>query len=65
MYDHFGLALGGEAEARMRSYLEANPKDGQGAHRYALQDSGLDPAAERRRYAAYQEYFRVPDEPVS
>jgi hypothetical protein len=65
MYDHFGLAFTAGAEARMRSYLDANPKDGKGGHRYALRDSGLDPAAERRRYAAYQEYFRVPDESVS
>jgi Sulfotransferase family len=62
LYEHFGLALSGEAEARMARYLAANPKDGQGTHRYALGEAGLDAAGERRRYAAYQEHFRVPDE---
>jgi hypothetical protein len=63
IYEHFGLALSGEAEARMARYLASNPKDGQGTHRYTLADAGLDPASERRRYAAYQDHFRVPDEP--
>ena len=62
IYDHFGLGLSSEAEARMSRYLAANPKDGQGAHRYALGQAGLDAATERKRYAAYQEHFRVPDE---
>ena len=56
--------LSAEAEARMQRYLAANPKDGKGAHRYALADAGLEPAAERRRFADYQEYFRVQEEPV-
>jgi len=64
LYAHFGLALSEEAEARMERYLAAHPKDGQGAHRYALAEAGLDAATERRRYAAYQEHFRVADEGV-
>ena len=48
----------------MERYLAANPKDGQGAHRYALAEAGLDAATERKRYAAYQEHFRVADEPL-
>ena len=62
LYAHFGLALSEEAEARMARYLAAHPKDGQGAHRYALAEAGLDAATERKRYAAYQEHFRVADE---
>jgi hypothetical protein len=64
IYAHFGLAFSAEAEARMSRYLAANPKDGKGAHRYALGEAGLDAATERKRYAAYQEHFRVPDEPL-
>jgi hypothetical protein len=64
MYDHFGMELSAEAEARMQRYLAANPKDGKGAHRYVLKDAGLEPAAERKRFADYQEYFRVQEEPV-
>ena len=48
----------------MRRFLAANPKDKHGAHRYALADAGLDPAAERTRFAAYQERFRIHEEPV-
>jgi hypothetical protein len=64
MYEHFGMALTDEAAGRMRAYLASNPKDGKGAHRYALSDAGLSPASERKRFADYQEYFRVREEPV-
>jgi hypothetical protein len=64
MYEHFGMTLSADAEARMQRYVAANPKDGKGAHRYRLSDAGLDPAAERKRFADYQEHFRVREEPV-
>jgi hypothetical protein len=64
LYDHFGFALSADAELRMGRYLAAHGKDAVGAHRYRLADAGLDPAVERRRYRDYQEYFRVPEEPV-
>ena len=62
IYVHFGRALSAEAEARMRRFLAANPRDKHGTHRYALADAGLDTAAERARYAAYQQRFAVPSE---
>jgi hypothetical protein len=62
IYERFGLALSPEAEARMRRFLAANPKDKHGAHRYELGFAGLDRAHERRRYAAYQERFAIPSE---
>ena len=49
-------------EARMRAYLAANPKDKGGGHRYEFGVAGLDPAAERRRFAAYSERFAIPVE---
>lgn len=64
IYAHFGLVLEPEAETRMRAFLAANPRDKHGAHRYALAQSGLDAAVERRRYAAYQERFAVQPEPI-
>jgi hypothetical protein len=63
IYIHFGLELSSEAEARMQRFLAANPKDKHGAHRYTLAQAGLDPAVERRRYAAYQERYRIASEP--
>ncbi len=44
------------------SYLAARPKDARGAHRYSLADTGLDPEAERARFARYQAQYGVPDE---
>jgi hypothetical protein len=64
IYEHFGLALGADAEARMRRFLAANAHDKHGAHRYTLAPSGLDAAVERRRYAAYQHRFGVASERV-
>ncbi len=64
IYAHFGLELGAEAEARMRRFLAANPKDKHGAHRYALADAGLDPVKERARYREYQERYRIESEPA-
>jgi hypothetical protein len=64
IYEHFGWPFSAEAEARMRRFLAANPKDKHGAHRYTLAAGGLDRATERRRYAAYQERFAVVSEPV-
>jgi hypothetical protein len=65
IYAHFGRTLGGDAEARMRRFLAANPKDKHGAHRYTLAGAGLDVESERRRYAAYQERFAIPSERVA
>jgi hypothetical protein len=62
IYDHFDMQLTGEAEARMRAFLAANPADKHGAHRYTLADAGLDAAEERRRYASYQERFGIAGE---
>jgi hypothetical protein len=64
IYRHFGLELSAAAEARMRRYLAAHPKDAHGAHRYRLADAGLDAEAERRRYADYVGHFRVAEEPA-
>ena len=62
IYTHFGMQLSADAEARMRRFLSANPRDKHGAHRYTLADASLDAATERRRYAAYQQRFGIADE---
>lgn len=62
LYEHFGWTLSVETESRMRAYLAANPKDKAGGHRYEFGIAGLDPAAERRRFAAYSERFAIPVE---
>jgi hypothetical protein len=65
IYAHFDMALSAEAERRMRRFLADNPKDKHGAHRYDLAAAGLEPAVERRRYAAYQARFGIAPEPGS
>jgi hypothetical protein len=64
LYAHFGLALGAEAESRMRRFLADDPRDKHGAHHYTLAAAGLDPGLERRRYSAYQAHFAIASEPV-
>jgi hypothetical protein len=64
IYTHFGLVLSADAEARMRRFLAANPRDKHGVHRYTLAAAGLDARVERPRYAAYQARFGIPSEPV-
>lgn len=65
IYAHFDLEMTAEAESRMRCFLAANPKDKHGAHRYALADSGLDPATERARYREYQARYAIEPESTS
>jgi hypothetical protein len=57
LYAWQGRTLTDEAEAAMRRFLEANPKDKHGAHRYSLTAFGLDAEREARRFAAYRERF--------
>jgi hypothetical protein len=65
IYDWAGWPFTADAETRMRRFLAANRADKHGRHRYALADAGLDPAAERRRYAAYQAAHDVASEPLA
>jgi len=62
VYAHFGLTLGAEAESRMRAYLAAKPKDRHGAHAWRLEDTGIDVASARERFARYRERFGIPSE---
>lgn len=64
IYEHFGLELTADAEARMRRFLADNARDKHGRHRYSLRAAGLDVPTERRRYARYQERFGIPSEAI-
>jgi len=63
IYDHFGMELRSEAEARMRRFLAENPRDKHGRHRYSLDFAGLDADRLRPSFADYQRRFEVPSEP--
>ena len=60
IYRHFNLALSADVEARMRTYLAANPKDRSGQHVYSLAEFGLDAQIERARYRAYWDRWSHP-----
>lgn len=62
IYDHFGLALSGEAADAMRAFLAANPQGKHGVHRYRPEEYGLDPARERERFARDTERFGIEPE---
>jgi len=63
IYDHFGMELRPEAEARMRRFLAENPRDKHGTHRYSLAFAGLDADRLRPSFADYQRRFEVAWEP--
>jgi hypothetical protein len=63
-YDQLGLRFTAEAEARMRSFLDAQPAHEHGGHHYTFAQTGLDEKALRERTSRYQDYFGVPNEPL-
>ncbi len=65
IYTHFGMDYTAEAERRMRAFLAQNAADKHGRHSYDLSLGGLDEATERKRFAAYQERFAIPSEPMA
>jgi hypothetical protein len=62
LYDHLGMQLTPEAERAMRDYLAAHPQGEHGTHSYSFADLDLDAAAERAKFARYQQRFAVPSE---
>lgn len=52
----------GDLAERVTSHLSVRPKGVHGAHRYALDDTGLDEATERARFERYATRYDVPNE---
>jgi hypothetical protein len=59
LYRHFGRALDPHTATRISRLVEAKPNGGYGTRRSHLEDYGLDPIAERNRYARYVERFGI------
>ena len=59
LYRHFGRALDPHTVARIGRLVEAKPNGGYGTRRSHLEEYGLDPNAERERYARYVERFGI------
>jgi hypothetical protein len=65
IYDALGLELTNATEGKMRAFLAEHGQDEHGGHRYSFADTELDVGALRERTRRYQDYFAVPDEPLS
>jgi len=59
VYERLGWPFEASVRERVAAYANAKPKGARGAHRYSLEGIGLDPAAERARYAFYMERFGI------
>jgi hypothetical protein len=59
IYNHFGLPLSPKARANIKRSIASRANGGYGQNSYRLEDHGLNWRAERGRYAAYIEYFRM------
>jgi hypothetical protein len=55
--EHFGRPLTAASEQKMRAYLDDNPKDKYGSHKYALEQFGLTTADVHQAFADYHQYF--------
>jgi hypothetical protein len=59
IYDRFDFELSPQAEARMRAWIAAHPRERHGAHQYRAEDFGLVPAEVSARFRGYREQFDV------
>ena len=59
IYDGFGLDLDTAGELRMQAWMDANPQNRWGRHRYDPDEFALDRDRVRDRFSAYCERFDV------
>jgi hypothetical protein len=62
IHTHLDEPLSAASEQRMRRWMAGNPQGKHGAHRYSLEQFGLDRAAVERVSAPYRERFDIPAE---
>ena len=59
IYAHFGYPFSTEAQAAMSSWLRDNPQHKHGAHRYNLEDFGLDKDTVSQTFKEYIQEFQI------
>jgi hypothetical protein len=59
VYEHFGLERTAAVDEGVRAYLDENPRDKHGAHRYTLEEFGLDRDEVDKAFASYRKRFGV------
>ena len=62
IYDSLGWRFTPALRKAVVDYIAAKPRGSRGVHHYSLEEFGLDPAAERRRFAFYCDHFGVAEE---
>jgi hypothetical protein len=62
IYEKFDIEYTGEADTRMRAYLETHSDEEFGKHLHDFECTGLDVGDARERVKRYQEYFDIPSE---
>ena len=62
VYDFLGLAFTEQAKSGMQQWLSENAQHKHGAHKYRLEDFGLDAQQVEARLAFYRERFDIPFE---
>lgn len=62
IYRHFGMELDDLGRRKMAAWIEENPQDRFGRHRYTLDQFGLDADELREQFADYVERYEVPSE---
>jgi hypothetical protein len=62
IYDHFEMELTPAAIQAMTGFLAANPQGKRGVHRYCLEEFGMEPEEERRRFQFYTDFFGIESE---
>jgi hypothetical protein len=59
IYEYFGYSFDGQFEARIVKWLDENPKEKHGAHRYSLEHFGLTPERVHSHFSDYCEEFGI------
>jgi hypothetical protein len=62
IYRHYDMELTEAAQISMRRFLAENPQNKNGKHCYSLEEFGLQPEEERRRFRFYTDYFGIKSE---
>jgi hypothetical protein len=57
IYETLGLPMSKQGEARMRAFVDENPKGKHGEHTYTPEEFGVDPNEVRREFQPYIERF--------
>ena len=58
IYDHFNLPLSDDTLNKFKRFIELNPKDKKGVHKYSLKDFGLDEKLVSDKFAFYIDFLK-------